>query len=250
MYTHYVALGDSMSIDLYPSQDREPGVYHLPAGAASLLYRDDRHFRGFAGQDLSTLNPGIKFIDFTRDGDTIDDILRDMPEILAVLKPMPKPVITITAGGNDFLEGLALIEGGALTWPELVQGIQSRYNRMVTLLENELPNAHIVLTTVYDPTDESGLLPGYGDKPLPVDNVRYFNEYIATFATERIQIADVYTHFLGHGTSARSRERWYWPNSIIEPGARGASEIRRLWLEAIARFEAAPEEAEEFAEAA
>ena len=28
-------------------------------------------------------------------------------------------------------------------------------------------------------------------------------------------------------------EQWYLRESIIEPNARGASEVRRLWLEAI-----------------
>ena len=41
-------------------------------------------------------------------------------------------------------------------------------------------------------------------------------------------------HFLGHGLSEPDPDaRWYWRHSIIEPSARGASEVRRLWLEAL-----------------
>ena len=41
-------------------------------------------------------------------------------------------------------------------------------------------------------------------------------------------------HFAGHGLSARSPERWYWPHMIIELSAPGASEVRRLWLRVLA----------------
>jgi hypothetical protein len=34
--------------------------------------------------------------------------------------------------------------------------------------------------------------------------------------------------------TAPERERWYWRQNLIEPNARGASEIRRVWLGAIA----------------
>jgi hypothetical protein len=34
--------------------------------------------------------------------------------------------------------------------------------------------------------------------------------------------------------TAGEPDRWYWKRSWIEPNARGASEIRRLWLDALA----------------
>ena len=46
----------------------------------------------------------------------------------------------------------------------------------------------------------------------------------------RVLLADLYAHFLGHGVSAPEAERWYWKRSLIEPNARGASEVRHLWL--------------------
>jgi hypothetical protein len=33
--------------------------------------------------------------------------------------------------------------------------------------------------------------------------------------------------------TAREPERWYWRRNMIEPSARGASEIRRVWWEAV-----------------
>jgi hypothetical protein len=43
----------------------------------------------------------------------------------------------------------------------------------------------------------------------------------------------VYAHFLGHGVSAAEADRWYWRRSPIEPNARGASEVRAVWLESL-----------------
>jgi len=44
----------------------------------------------------------------------------------------------------------------------------------------------------------------------------------------------IHDHFLGHGLSKPDPDaRWYWRHSIIEPSACGASEVRRLWLEAL-----------------
>jgi hypothetical protein len=46
-------------------------------------------------------------------------------------------------------------------------------------------------------------------------------------------LADVHRHFLGHGVTAPEDQRWYWRRNLIEPNARGASEIRRVWWEAL-----------------
>ena len=40
---------------------------------------------------------------------------------------------------------------------------------------------------------------------------------------------DVHRHFLGRGVTAAEGDRWYWRRNLIEPNARGASEIRRVW---------------------
>jgi hypothetical protein len=46
-------------------------------------------------------------------------------------------------------------------------------------------------------------------------------------------VADAHSHFQGHGVTAPAAERWYWKRNLIEPSAAGASEIRRLWLDAL-----------------
>jgi len=61
------------------------------------------------------------------------------------------------------------------------------------------------------------------------------NSGIRRLASERdrVVLADIAVHFAGHGLAAKPPERWYWPHMIIEPSARGASEVRRVWLEAL-----------------
>jgi hypothetical protein len=49
-------------------------------------------------------------------------------------------------------------------------------------------------------------------------------------------LADVHRHLLGHGMTAAEPDRWYWRRNPIEPGARGASEIRRVWWDLLEGF--------------
>jgi hypothetical protein len=48
-------------------------------------------------------------------------------------------------------------------------------------------------------------------------------------------LADLHAHFAGHGRAAEVDEGWYWRHLTIEPGLRGASEVRRVWLDALRR---------------
>ena len=70
---------------------------------------------------------------------------------------------------------------------------------------------------------------------LPLEHLDTLNNHIRQLArrTPGIRLADVHAHFLGHGVTAPDAERWYWRRSLIEPSAQGASEIRRVWLEAL-----------------
>jgi lysophospholipase L1-like esterase len=196
-FTLYVALGDSMSTDHYPTCDVRgldlPPARLEPLGAAALLHRNAR-----IGRDSSA------------------------PDIL----------ITLTAGGNDLLDALAA--GRSV---ERAVGLAvRRFVELVETIREELPRASLVLTTVYDPTDDTGRLPGlesYGR--LPLDQLERFNETVRSTAASLpgTLLADVHRHFLGHGVTVPERERWYWGRNLIEPNARGASEIRRLWWHAI-----------------
>lgn len=236
----YVALGDSMSIDLYPLLElRESGAVgagqSAAVGAAALFHENaDALWPEFAGRDLAHMLPGIQRMDVTADGAVIDSVLRSQLPTIAPAVGDAARVVTLTAGGNDLLGGLFGGLEGLVTATDVAV---ERYGGLVELLVKRFPDATLLLTTVYDPTDGSGLLPGASEVlgRLPMELLDRFNEAVreAAGAHDRAIVADVHRHFLGHGLSAPAAERWYWHPSPIEPGARGASEIRRVWLDAL-----------------
>lgn len=229
-FLRYVALGDSISIDDYPAHDAE---YRYPGkastdrlGAASLLYRnDDRFWPEFRGRDLSTLLPGIELDDLTADGATTESLLRQVERVTADDEPT---LVTITAGGNDLLGHLGWRGGSP------VSAIAERLRTAIDRLFRKRPNATVLLGTVYDPSDGTNQLPGY-QRSLN-EEAQWLSDYNAFVrklagSDPRLRLADIHAHFLGHGLTVPEHERWYLLESIIEPSARGASEVRRVWLE-------------------
>lgn len=234
---HYLALGDSISIDIYPATDADRR-YHGRAstdrlGAASLFYRnDDRLWPEFRARDLNTLLPKLKYDyatdDLTADGATTHSLLRQVERV----EPSDAATLaTITIGGNDLLGNL-----GFRSSEDPVAEIADRARDAVARLLELRPNVLLLLGTVYDPSDGTNRLPGY---PRTLDTeaewLRRYNDEMRNLASsdERIRLADIHQHFLGHGLSAPVEEQWYLRESIIEPNARGASEVRRVWLEAL-----------------
>lgn len=230
----YIALGDSMSIDLYPALDlaARRGVEMSGAGAASLLWRNlDDLWPEFAGCDLLTAWSGVRFVDVAADGGTTGGVLECQLPLLDTQARSDPVLVTITAGGNDFLGAidapLAQAEGTVDRALSNLERIVERVSRMWT-------RATILLTTVYDPTDGTGRLENL-HRPELLAVLDRLNEGIRRIAgPPRCRLADVHAHFLGHGMrDADPALRWYWNTSIIEPNARGASEIRRVWLQAL-----------------
>jgi hypothetical protein len=109
-------------------------------------------------------------------------------------------------------------------------------NSAASLFPEHFPSATLILTTVYDPTDGTGDLPGVSEVvgPLPMDLLETFNDTVRDLArdTPGARLAEAQRHFLGHGLTAPAADRWYWDRNPIEPAARGAR-IRRLWLGAL-----------------
>ena len=230
-YTHYVALGDSMSIDLYPSLDLDADVEELPVGAASLLYRNhDATWPKMSGVDLATRFAGIEFCNLAADGArTIDVEGPQLSKLRARVPAGAAAVVTLTAGGNDLL--LAFDADDHLD--RATRDAAVHVGRCVEGILAHLPGAVVLVTTVYDPTDGSGVLPGDEEQlgQLPVEYLFDFNDRVRDLANgERVRVADAQRHFRGRGADAVEDERWYWPDNPIEPGARGAHELRRLWL--------------------
>jgi hypothetical protein len=112
-----------------------------------------------------------------------------------------------------------------------------RMSFLVDAIRRTRPNSLILLTTIYDPSDRTGRIPGVLEDAgvLPLSVLEGMNAFITRLAegTPNAAVADVYTAFIGHGASAPEADRWYWRRSLIEPNAQGAHEIRRVWRNAI-----------------
>jgi lysophospholipase L1-like esterase len=199
-FTRYIALGDSVSIDLYPALDageidvavaleRDASVGRVaPIGAASLLYQNaDDHWPDYAGDDLVSRSPAVEMRNLAADGATIGEVFGEqVPDLDSGDDPV---LVTLTVGGNDLLSAYGNRPRRSLL-ERIERDVAEAYDFLIDLLRAQLPNGTFVL-------------------------------------------ADVYAHFLGHGVSAAEADRWYWRRSLIEPNARGASEVRAVWLESL-----------------
>jgi lysophospholipase L1-like esterase len=238
-FARYIALGDSISIDSYPAHDverRYPGKASTSAlGAASLFYRnDDKLWPEFRGNDLHTKFPSLEYDDLTADGATTRSLIAQVSRVARSDEPT---LVTITAGGNDLLGEIGFRGSPQDGGDTPVPAIAGRLREAVTQLLALRPNSVVVVSTVYDPSDGTNRLPGYS-RPLEREAqwLRDYNDAVRTLVASdrRLRVADIRQHFMGHGLTVAETERWYLAESIIEPNARGASEVRRLWLQALA----------------
>jgi lysophospholipase L1-like esterase len=228
MSSRYVALGDSMSIDDYAGG---PG-----RGAAGLLHRNqDADFPDWAGRDLAAGGWSVDVL--ARDGAVAADVLnRQLPQLGTA-----PDLVTITMGGNDLMagygdDGAAAAAIGRVA--ALGEGVLSRLRALAG------PSCRIVVTTVYDPSDGGGVVPGSGLAPWPRGPywVHRLNSELADLAGRHgALLADVHAVFRGHGVSAgdpavaeaRPVGRDLWFCGVIEPNAWGAHAIRACWWDAL-----------------
>lgn len=247
MFHHYVALGDSMSIDLYAALDagetdvavaleRDPSAGRVaPLGAASLFYQNDEaHWPDEIGRDLVSRYPGITFTNLAADAATIGDVFGgQLPE----LTPSDEPTLcTLTVGTHDLLSALANRPRGKLL-ESIARDIAGAYDTLVDAIRAERPESLLLLTTLLDPSDRTGLIPGVLSEAgrLPLSLLDSLNAHIRERAAEEegFALADAYIHFLGHGATAPEADRWFWRRSPVEPNAHGANELRRVWVNAL-----------------
>ena len=141
----YVALGDSISIDLYAGG---PG-----RGGASLLARNrDDDFPDWRGHDLATTRPGLGFALLATDGGTTSTLLDLQLPRVESCGAVPR-VVTLTVGGNDVLGAY----GDTRRALEIVNVVGARVGRALDRLRALAPAGDpIVLGTVYDPSDGTG----------------------------------------------------------------------------------------------
>lgn len=235
-YDAYLSIGDSMSIDAYPYFELSKDNLDVPqnVGAASLLYQNvPEIWPEFEGRDLRSLFPDLFFKCVAMDGATTHDFISgEYLEPFMIYKDKAV-LVTLTLSGNDLLRMMNR-KLTVVAQEREIEAIWQRYERVVSLITGAFPKARMVLTTIYDPTDGSGELPGYPKFTEYLGSFSKTNDFIRDCAAKSgFALADVHKHFLGHGLSAEKDQRWYWEPNPIEPSARGASEIRRLWLEAL-----------------
>jgi lysophospholipase L1-like esterase len=228
----YVALGDSISIDLYAGGEGR--------GGASLLARNrDGDFPRWQGRDLASRLPGLRHAVLAEDGGTTRGLVeRQLPRVAPLGRPR---VVTITVGGNDLLGAYGDTAGAR----EVVRVVREGVARAVDAVrEGCEPGAAIVVGTVYDPSDGTGDAQALGLPPWP-DAVAMIGELNAALAAvadgHGALLADVHGAFLGHGLRAgdprrpdpRPADRDLWFCSLIEPNAWGADGVRRAFWSAL-----------------
>jgi lysophospholipase L1-like esterase len=224
----YVALGDSMSIDAYAGG--------AGRGAASLLHRNrDADFPDWAGRDLHGLGYAVR--DLTRDGATSADVLHTQLPLVTT----PPDLVTITMGGNDLMSAYGDTAAAQATIASVADLAGQVLGRLRAVAGSRVP---VVLTTVYDPSDGTGAVPGHGLPPWSDGPglVRALNAALTQVAHRHgALVADVHARFLGHGAAvgdpgqphSHPRDRRLWYCGVIEPNAWGAHEIRCAWWEAL-----------------
>lgn len=176
-----------------------------------LVRNDDRLFPEFTGRDLATLRPA-RLEHRAVDGATVDGLERQGQGV----KPGGPAIALLTVGGNDLLRGLAADKGAGIA---AFEGKLTRFLRA-------LPAMPVFLGTVYDPTfgDDARNFLGV-PAALARANHRRVNDVIASLAQRHGALVDLHTHFLSGDPT--------WFVHTIEPSLRGASEVRRAFLEVI-----------------
>lgn len=198
---NYLALGDSISIDDYTNV----------AG-------------GGAVSQFAHLIGAAEVQDLTQDGRTTDGVIDALGEI-----NITPSIVTLTAGGNDFLRGASQIlnRWPGASWEKLAHVTLNNLRLIADRLKEF--NCPVILNTVYDPTDgDDSLLTQFGlsDATPARATFNAINDGIRALAHEHgFLLADLETLFHGHG--AVSNDSWIVMQ--IEPNLKGARAIAEEW---------------------
>ncbi|WP_164699680.1 SGNH/GDSL hydrolase family protein [Modestobacter sp. KNN46-3] len=230
---HYVALGDSISIDDYSGG---PG-----RGGASLLFanRDD-DFPEWRGRDLRTADPSTVFSLLATDGATTRTLLDTQLARFAQLRLRPT-LVTMSIGGNDLLGAY----GDTAAARQVITRVQTALAHALPQIAGRLaPSGRIIVGTVYDPSDGTGDAARLGLPPWAeaVAMIEELNDGLRAVAAQHgAAVAEIADLFHGHGLLAgdparrepRPAERSLWFCDLIEPNAWGASAVRAAFWTAL-----------------
>ncbi|MHB0949959.1 MAG: GDSL-type esterase/lipase family protein [Gemmatimonadaceae bacterium] len=245
-FEEYIALGDSLSLDLYPALDAgqtdvavalervERAGETAPLGAASLLFRNaEEQWPDDAGEDLISRYAGLAFTNLATDDASIGDVFGE--QLDQVPRSDRATLFTLTVGSNDLFSAFTH-RGTAAMLEAIVRDVAEAYGHLVRAIQQVRPRSLLVLSTIPDPSDRTGRVDGvFEGGRYSLGALDRLNAAIRELAghTPGTVLADVYLHFLGHGASVEEKERWFWRRSPLEPNAVGASEMRKVWLEAV-----------------
>jgi len=198
---NYLALGDSISIDTYTG---------VPGGGAA--------------SQFARLVGATQFQDLTRDGRTTEGVLEAWGEI--TVRP---DVVTLTAGGNDFLQGAWRALNTPSGWREVSAQPLANMEDIADRLG--VFGCPVIVNTVYDPTGgDDALLGAFGMAPAIAKEARAafnaINDGIRALAKQKgFLLADLGALFHGRGVASPDP----WIVSQIEPNLAGATAIARHW---------------------
>ena len=227
---------DAGETDVAVALERASSAGRVAAlGAPSLLYRNDEtYWPEEMGNDLATRYPGITYANLASDGATIGDVFGEQ---LAQIGTTEEPtLVTLTVGTTDLLGAFANRPKPGLA-DRIAHDVLEAFDFVMSSVRQARPTSLLIVSTIYDPSDGTGRAPGVfdGKQALPLHALETFNAGVRTLAsgTPGVLLADLHARFLGHGVKAPAEDRWYWRRSLLEPSARGASEIRHIWMEAL-----------------
>jgi lysophospholipase L1-like esterase len=183
----YLALGDSISIDYWTGVKGGGAVSQLAVKIDAV------------GED---------FQDLTADGQTAGGVVLDLERVR--IRP---EVVTLTAGGNDFL---------------IERPTEAICASLTTIADRlaELGGA-VIIATIYDPTDGSDAVGAQiGLAPERRAEYEAINGHIRALAKERgFILSDLQKLFHGHGLASAEP----WIHHAIEPNLAGAAAIAEHW---------------------
>jgi hypothetical protein len=191
---NYLALGDSMSIDLYTGVEG-----------------------GGAAAQLAELLSAQSFENLTENGATTVEVLNALKNV----QRWPD-LVTLTVGGNDLL--LAVLSAKEGTAPSIAP-ILVNLTKIASKLSDM--NCHVILNTIYDPTDGDDTYAGtIGLHPTNRVRLAQLNSGIESIARScGFSVLRLHELFKGHGE--QSLEPWL--TKIIEPNLAGATAIAHEW---------------------
>lgn len=208
------------------------------------------------GKCLKKIFPNLIATNLARSGSTsLQHMKNQLPFVPR--DSQRKAIVIMTTGGNDLIHsyGMAAPKEGAMygaTWEQAqpwIAAFAQRLEGLHTELTARFPlGVEIFLATIYDPSDDTGVLRHTG-LPRWSDSGRIlaaYNSQISTLAQKHpnVHVVNVHDLFLGHGFHAA---HWWEPNyhradpycwladNIEDPNDRGYDAIRRLMWNAIAK---------------